>query len=125
MRNKVSLETHDNMKIKTANKHSKNVENKKKYDDTASPDSKSEAYKDLLVTVDVGDILFLPQSTELEEMEIMDTRAVASGDGEAKTDIIKCNQCKYETGKETTIKNHIQSMHELFFNCEMCPFVCA
>ena len=71
------------------------------------------------------DILSLPQLTELEEMEEMGTRAVASGDWEAKTDRIKCNQCSYKTEKETSMKNHIQSKHDLSFNCEIGPFVCG
>ena len=56
------------MDIKTANKHSKNYENIKKYD------NKSETHEDLLVTVDVRDILSLPQSNELEEIETIDKR---------------------------------------------------
>ena len=68
MRGKRPLETQEDFDIKTANKHSKNYDNVKKYDDTATSDNKSETYEDLLVTVDVGDILSLPQSNELEEM---------------------------------------------------------
>ena len=97
----------------------------KKCDNTSTADNKSEAYEDILVTVDVGDIQFLPQSTELEEIKNIATRALGYGHMEAKTDVIKCNQCSYTTDKETTMNNHIQSKHELSLNCGICPFVCA
>ena len=56
MRSKRPLKIQEDLEIKTANKHSKNIENMKTYDNTATADSKSEGYEDLLVTVDVGDI---------------------------------------------------------------------
>ena len=74
MRGKRPLETQEDLDIKTANKRPKSHENIKKRDDTATSDNKSETYEDLLVTVDVGDILSLPQSNELEEIETIDKR---------------------------------------------------
>ena len=56
MRSKRPLKIQEDLEIKTANKHSKNIENMKTYDNTATADSKSAGYEDLLVTVDVGDI---------------------------------------------------------------------